>query len=368
MDRTSRALGVALCLAGGALSFSAYAQQAPSTDTLTLKPDFASAVNRMHFVRFGYTKVKATHRTSQAHDRTGPVVNYGDESTPGLQDTAAGRDAAGTLLYLSSNMRADHPNDYAQTGLGTPTGVSIRAGEGGNWTVALGTYLDDAKQWSVEAYVAGLPIEVPVYGAGRIGGSGADAVNLGQIMTTKQLGPIVIGKRVFGDKNDRFRPFVGLGGAYIVFLEAHATPAFEAYVGGPTRIKVKPAFGWGPFVGGELKLDERWSLNLTAGRLKLATKASATTTSNPDVLGRSPVTAQAGKDVGSNTLTAVQITNGTFTGGPAAINGPTNLLPGMLRELAKARTGDPENLGNSTRTVATKLDPWVVTLGVGYAF
>ena len=357
-----------MCLGGLLVAGSAQAELAIQPPGLALKPDFASAVNRQHFIRFGYTRIKATKRVSEARDSTGPVVRYGDESTPGLSDTAEGRDAAGTLLYLSSNMRADHPVDYAQTGLSMPSGVGIRAGEGGNWTVTLGTYLDDARHWSVEAYVAGLPIDVPVYGAGRIGGQGSDAVNLGHIMTTKQLGPIVIAKHLFGDRDDRFRPFVGLGAAYIVFLEARATAGFEAYVGGPTRIKIKPAFGWGPFAGGELRLDDRWSLNLTIGRLKLDTKATATTTSRPDVLGRSPVTAQSGKDIGTNTLTAVQITNGTLMGGASAINGPTNLLPGMLRELAKARTGDPDNLGKSTRTVSTKLDPWVLTIGLGYAF
>jgi len=345
------------------LSHQVHAQEPADTFKLKISPSLH------RYVRFGYTYVRPNDRAGNAVDLDGPVVKYGDESTPGLNNgTPEGLNAVGSLLFLSANMRVDHPSDYESQGLGTPQGESIKAGGGGNWTVTLGTYLDEAHQWAVEAYVAGLPIETHAYGAGRVGSQEGDSVDLGRVVTTKQLGPIVIGRRVFGDKGNRFRPSVGLGVAYIAFLEAKASWSLEQYVGGSTRVKLQNMFAAGVFLGGDYRIDERWSLNATLGYLKARTKARIITRVDPETMGRSLAAAQTAKDIGPQTLTAVQFTNGTLTGGPSAINGPTNTFPAVLRELARARTGDPGYVGTYTREIRTQLDPWLLTLSVGYAF
>jgi outer membrane protein len=351
-----------------AQSQSASADQGPSTWVNRQGwPELPPA--RHYYLRLGYTYVKPNDKAGPVIDRSGPVIRYGDEATPGLNNgTQAGSDAVDSLFYLSFNIRQDHPQDYATQGLGSPLGATIKAGGGGNWTLTAGAYLDDDYKWAIDAYIAGIPIETKVRGAGRIGSTGGDSVNLGDVLTTRQLGPIVIGRRVLGDKGDRFRPFIGVGMAYIVFLEAQPSEALQHYVGGPTHVKLKNAFGIGPFVGGELALDERWSLNATLGYLKMKTSARIVTQVDPALMGRSLAAAQAAKDVGPSTLTAVQLTNGTLTGGPSAIDGPNNVLPEVLQELARARTGNPGNLGSYTREIRTTLDSWLLTMSVGYAF
>lgn len=321
------------------------------------------------YVNVGLTHVRPRDRSSQFADASGPVVRQGDEFTPGLLNgTAAGVNAASTLQFLSANMRADRPQDLAAIGLGTPLGATVDAGNATSPTVSVGVYLDEEQTWAVEAYVAGLPFEVKVQGQGRIGSTEPGGVDLGEVMSIKQLGPIVFAKHVFGRKGDRFRASLGLGGAYIVFFDGKVSSSASQYVGGKSTVSLKNAWGPGVFMGGEYRLDERWSLVATLGHLWLKTEGTLVTQTDPAVLGRSRVVEQAAADVGKLTQTAVQFTNGTLTGGSGALNGPSNQLPTVLRELARARTGDPNNLGTYVRKIHTTLNPWLFTVGVGYAF
>lgn len=343
------------------------AAQVPTTTSMFPALQLKPATHM--YVNVGYTRVRPKDRSTQFVDASGPVVRYGDEFTPGLLNgTAAGVNAASTLQFLSANIRADRPNDPAAHGLGTPMGAMVDAGQAGGPTVSLGVYLDEAQTWALEAYVAGLPFEVSVRGRGRIGSSQAGSVDLGEVMTVKQLGPIVFGKHVFGRKGDRFRPSLGLGGAYIVFFDGKVLPSANQYVGGKSSVSLKNAWGPGVFMGGEYRLDERWSLTASLGRLWLRTEGTLVTQTDPAVLGRSLAVEQSASDIGKMAQTAVQFTNGTLTGGSNALNGPTNQLPAVLRELARARTGDPNNLGTYVRKIQTTLNPWLFTVGVGYAF
>lgn len=334
------------------------------------EPSFLQLKLARHlYMTVGYTRVTPKDRSGALRDVAGPLVRYGDEATPGLNNgTQAGRDAASTLQFLSANIRADHPVDYASQGLGVPSGVTVDAGSTGSPTVSLGLYLNDEHTWAVEAYVASLPMTVTVKGSGRIGPGGDGLANLGELMRIKQLGPVVFGKYVFGSKGDRFRPSLGLGGAYIVFFDAQVSDAVSQYAGGDTSVKLKNAWGPGVFLGGEYRLDERWSLNATLGYLFLKTVGTMRTRTDPEVLARSRVNEQSAADVGSMTQTAVRFLNGSLIGGPDGINGPANQLPGVLHELARARTGDPNNLGTYEREIKTTLNPVLFTVGLGYAF
>lgn len=324
---------------------------------------------RQMYLRVGYTHVRPRDRSTQIADVSGPVVGHGAEFTPGLVNgTAAGANAAATLQFLSSNIRADRPADFAARGLGTPSGATLDAGSTGNLTVSMGVYLNEARTWAVEAYLAGLPFEVSVRGVGRIGSSQGDSTDLGDMLKVKQLGPIAMVKHVFGHRDDAFRASLGVGGAYIVFFDAKVSPAVTQYVGGPTKANLKSAWGPGVFLGGEYRLDDRWSLSATLGHLWLKTEGTVTTQTDPRMLATSPAVAQAAADIGPMTSTAIRFINGTLTGGSGALDDPTNLLPGVLRELARARTGDPNNLGTYVRKVKTTLNPWMLTVALGYDF
>lgn len=331
--------------------------------TLELKP--ASHM----YVRVGYTHVRPQDRSTQITDASGPVVRHGDEFTPGLLNgTAAGANAAATLQFLSANIRADRPADFEQQGLGTPSGARLDAGSAGSPTVSMGVYLNEARSWAFEAYVAGLPFEVSVRGQGRIGGSQDGSSDLGEVLSVKQLGPIVMLKHLFGSRGDVFRPYLGLGGAYIVFFDAKVSPAVTQYVGGKTSVSLKSAWGPGFFMGGEYRLDERWSLSATLGRLLLKTEGTISTQTDPRMLATSLAPEQAAADIGPMTQTAIRFINGTLTGGSGALDDPSNQLPAVLRELARARTGNPDNLGTYVRKVKATLNPWLFTVALGYDF
>lgn len=342
-------LGVWLGLFGPATA-QAQPWQAHGPDPLDLKP-----APRL-YLRMGYTYVKPNDHSSDARDASGPIIRYGDEFTPGLSPQYAQ-----ALALLSSNIRRDHPDEAQAQGLGIPRGATVDAGGAGGITVSIGRYLDEDRKWAIEAYVLGQPFEASVRGAGRIGGQGADSVDLGEVIRTKMLGPIAYGKYIFGGKADRLRLSMGLGAAYIVFFDTDVSDSLSRYSGGRTKASIKNAFGPGAFIGGDWRLNESWSINLTVGYLKLRTEATVMTQTDPSIVANSPALLQAARDVGVNTLTAVQIINGsTFN--------TQDLIPGIAQELASARTGRSDNLGGYQRKISTRLDPWLVTLSVGVDF
>ncbi len=310
---------------------------------------------RMYW-RAGYTRVRPNDRSSDSQDMNGAILRYGDEFTPGLSPQYAQ-----ALALLSSNIQRDHPDDAASQGLGIPSGATVKSGGGGGLTLSIGRYLDDERKWAFEAYVLGQPFEASVRGAGRIGGQGDDSVDLGEVIKTKMLGPIAYGKYFFGDKADALRLSMGLGGAYIVFFDTKVSDSLSSYAGGPTRASIKNAFGPGAFLGADWRFSEPWSMSLTVGYLKLRTESTVITQTDPDQIAASPALLQAARDVGSNTLTTVQIINGTTFH-------TQDLVPGIAQELALARTGQRNNLGSYQRKISTRLDPWLLTLSIGRDF
>ena len=328
-----------------------------------LQSDIAGALQlkpaQNMYWRVGYTKLKPNNQNGNAREAGSRVIKYGDENTPGLDPQYGG-----ALNLLSNAIKQDHPTDFEVRGLGIPDGVTVEAKQAGGFTVTMGRYLDEDRHWAMEAYVLGQPFDVGVYGAGRIGGQGSDAVNLGKVMSTKGFGPIAYAKYIAGNKNAWFRPSIGLGGYYFVFFDTKATKSLADYSGGPTTIQVKNAYGPAGFLGADLSLGDGWTLNATLGYLKLRTTAKAVTRSDPpSLLANGPAILQSAKDLGQNTLTAIQIINGTKFGS-------TNLLPGVADQLAAARSGPGQapSLGTYTRTFESKLDPWLLTVSVGRDF
>lgn len=319
-------------------------------DVLELKP-----ATRLYW-RVGYTRVSPNDRSSTVQDVDGPIMRYGDEFTPGLSPQYGQ-----ALALLSSNIAKDRPLDAASQGLGIPQGVTVDAGGGGGFTLSIGRYLDDDRNWAIEAYVLGQPFEASVRGAGRIGGQGADAVDLGEVIRTKMLGPIAYGKYIFGDKRAPLRLSFGLGAAYIVFFDTKASDSLASYSGGRTSASIKNAFGPGVFLGADWQMNNQWTMSLTLGYLKLRTESTVLTQTDPSVVSVSPALLQSARDIGNNTFTALQIINGTTFQ-------TQDLVPGIAQELALARTGQRSNLGSFTRKVSTRLDPWMMTLSIGRDF
>jgi outer membrane protein W len=339
--------------------------------TLIALPKFASAsepwlqlatsISKKHFIRIGYTAVVSKVTSSDVRDLDGPLLRYGDSKTPGLAP-----EFVRTLEYMDYNIRLDHPNDFAQQEIGVPPGVKADLTGGGTPVITVGTYLDDARRQSIEVFALGLPIKGNVYGAGIAGGEGAYGVDVGKLGTSDQLGPLFIGRYHFGGADDALRFNIGLAATYVVFFNARPTKALEAFVGGPSSMHVKSAFGFGPVLGLSYRLGGPWFLDFTVAKLKMSTKATIMTRTDPQIVGRSRAAVLGAANVGPNAVNAVN----TIAGGldQAALNAERNQLPKLFAGLAKARTGDETNLGTYRREVAIKVDPVLVNFGIGYDF
>jgi outer membrane protein W len=330
---------------------------------LTLQLD--TSLQKKRFVRLGYAAVVPQGSSSEVRDLDGPLIRYGDSQLPGLatQDPQV----AAALSLLEFNIRRDHPSDFANQGLGAPRGSTADVKGGGTPLLTIGTYLDDARRWSVEAFALGLPIKGTVYGKGRIGGEGSDSVNLGKIGTSEQLGPLVIGRYHFGKADDTWRFNVGLAGSYIVFFNTRTSESLENFVGGNSKIKIKNAWGFGAVVGASYQIDDRWSLHATVGKMKMSTKATLTTNTDPEVAGRSLAVLQSGADVGTNTLSAIDVIVGGLT--QEALNDPDrNQIPAVLARIAQFKTGNASSMGKLRRQLDVKLDPLLFNVSVGYDF
>jgi outer membrane protein len=264
-----------------------------------------------NFVRAGYVHLQVNTKSGNATDVTGPIIQPSD------------------------NVLLDLLNIPA---LGVPANVQADIGNAGSPFGSVGRFLD--KYWAVEALL-GLPFKHTVTGQGTI-------AKLGPVATVKQLPPTIILHRYFGAPAAAFRPSLGVGLNYTRFFSARATPALEAYTGGPTEVSLKPSTGLGAFAGGMFKIDARWHVNVLLGYVDVNTTATLTTrdttlTNTSPVLQDQPAPVPA---LASNPLT-----------------GP--VVNGVLSAVARQRGG---NLGTYERKLDLRLNPYVFAVTVGYAF
>jgi outer membrane protein W len=265
-----------------------------------------------HFTRLGYVQVQINNDSGAARDITGPIVKPGDN---GLLD----------LLGIPA--------------LGIPSNVRAEVNDAGSAVLSLGRFIDG--HWAIEALVLAAPFEHEIAGAGTI-------ARLGTVATTKQLPPTVIAHRYFGDPSSRFRASLGIGLNHTRFFSTRATPALEAYTGGPTTVKLSPSTGLGAFASGMLKLTPRWHLNLLVGYVNVKTTATVTTRETR-LTNRSPVLQDQPAPV-----------PGLATN---PITGP--IVNGVLGDIAQQRGG---NLGTYERKIDLKLNPYVFFVSTGYSF
>ncbi len=406
---------------------------------------------RRHFMRIGYTYIKPSTKPAGLTDQTGAVISYNElkqmvdgnlytagsasgiyldagntnagavnaaspNSPPKLTKTAPTSTARGVLTSLYNGMTDDYTamgydvnNMPDSAGLGVPAGVEQVSGGAGTPTVSAGMFLDENYKWAVEAYVFAIPFKNKIKGAGRIGGdttaypglsytmyNGVDrvigqATDLGVVATTQQLPITAMGHYYFGEKSDKLRLSLGLAVSYAIFFNSQATQSLETYSGGPTSIKIKNAFGAGPYFGAHYALGDNWFLSASLGYLKMKTSATVTTRVDPYAMGASVANYQSALDLGSAPTSTQSTVGGIAIGdtpvggsGASALTGTalnqainyygagTTVAQATLANLARARAAangtDPTSLGTYVRKVNPVLDPYVLTVAIGYEF
>lgn len=331
-----------------------------------------------YFVRFGVGLIDPKDGASSAKDISGPVapktvldkINaspFGSNQYPGATSTEsinAWVTATGLRTAINSDVAAGDMTNA--NGVGIPPGVSQKAsGMGGTAFLSLGMYLDDDKKWSAETFILGLPVKLNAKGAGSIaphditykdngGVSHTVHLDLGKVGSTKILPLTAIFNYSFFDKDAKWRPTLGAMLTYNIFLESELSPSFQDFAGGPSKIKLKNAPGFGPIVGLDYRIDSRWTINARLGYQISKTTGTVTTQTDPVTLANSQVLLLTeGKLVGP--------TNSAF------YNNPTQTVP-LFRAIAYQTTGDPNNMGSYTRTFKYRTNALVFLVSLGYDF
>jgi outer membrane protein W len=272
------------------------------------KPDS----ERKNFVRGGFAYLKLNDRSSDARDITGPVVRTSDNGLFGL---------------------------LGVPDVGLPKGVRADVGNSSSGYMSFGRFL--TPDWALEAIALAAPFKHEIYGKGTI-------ERLGPVATVKQLPPTLVLHRYFRDASATVRPSLGLGVNYTRFFSARATPALEAYTGGPTDIKLSSSTGPAAFAGAMWQVDKRLHVNFLVGYVKVKTTATLTTR-NTQLTAASPVLQDSPAPV------------------PGLANNPLTgpVVTGILNDIAQRRGG---SLGTFERQLDLQLDPTVFAISVGYRF
>jgi len=111
---------------------------------------------------------------------------------------------------------------------------------------------------SMEVF-AGLPYKHEVVGAGAIAG-------VGRLGSIQQVSPTILMQYRLLNPTERFRPYVGAGLTYAMFFGAEGSGTLTALTnpgGSPTLIGDDKSLGFSAQLGGTLRLDNHWFLDLS---------------------------------------------------------------------------------------------------------
>lgn len=130
---------------------------------------------------------------------------------------------------------------------------------------------------------AGVPPKFDLKGTGSLAG-------LGHLGSAKQWSPAVVAKWYFGQADDKFRPFVGLGVTHVWYSSIKLSPSLQARVtGGAGTASADLSSSWAPVanVGMVYNFDKKWSLGFSVSYIPLDTDAEITGRVGNTVVSRS---------------------------------------------------------------------------------
>ena len=132
---------------------------------------------------------------------------------------------------------------------------------------------------AVEA-VFGVPPKFKLYGQGALALS-----NGGALASARQWSPAVLLKYYFGQANDKWRPFVGIGASYFWYSNIQLTQGFQnkaasLALAGTANTTAQLTNSWAPVfnAGINYNMDKHWTLALSVSYIPVSTTAKLTTT------------------------------------------------------------------------------------------
>jgi outer membrane protein len=119
---------------------------------------------------------------------------------------------------------------------------------------------------------AGVPPKFNLQGTGTL-------APLGHLGSAKQWSPAVIAKWYFGNADDKFRPFVGIGATHVWYTSVNLSRSLQTRLAGPTgTASADLSSSWAPVanVGLTYNFDKNWSLGFSVSYIPLDTDAELT--------------------------------------------------------------------------------------------
>jgi outer membrane protein len=108
--------------------------------------------------------------------------------------------------------------------------------------------------------------------------AGAGVTDIG---SAKQWSPAIVAKWYFGDKDSKFRPFIGGGVTYVWYTGVQLSQPFQnaaALTGANGTATAHLSSSWAPVanIGGTYNFDKNWSMSLSVSYIPLKTNADIT--------------------------------------------------------------------------------------------
>jgi outer membrane protein len=107
-------------------------------------------------------------------------------------------------------------------------------------------------------------------------GTSGTTGSIGKLASTWVLPPTLTAQYHFNPEG-HVRPYVGAGVNYTIFIDEKASSGLVSAVG-PTRVHMTDSFGWAGQAGIDVDISRRVFLNLDVKYIRIATKATLTTT------------------------------------------------------------------------------------------
>lgn len=196
----------------------------------------------------------------------------------GLAALAGGAAAQENTLKFGVTQYTTHSRSNGVTGIGVPPGADAKTG---NASTVIVVYERMFTPNVGAELVLGIPPRVKAKGAGSVAFLGDD------VLSAKNVAPVLLLNYHFNDPGATWRPYVGAGFNYTKFVSAKSKLASD--------VKLGDSFGWAVQAGVDYSLNSQWGLFASVAALKVKSKVVATgATVLTTTIDFRPITYQAG--------------------------------------------------------------------------
>lgn len=173
-------------------------------------------------------------------------------------------------LYTDDSSK---PLSVNQPPVGTIAGSGATVGSADTLGLAYTRFFTDNFAVTLDA---GVPPKFNLDGEGTL-------ASQGRLGSAKQWSPAVVAKWYFGEADDQWRPFVGIGVTHVWYTSVELTPALQNYVTAPFggaggSASARLSSSWAPVanVGLAYNFDKNWSIGFSLSYIPLETDADIT--------------------------------------------------------------------------------------------